>query len=126
MNPWCSRFGPQSIHRIVDRKNFLLLTAEAADRDGAPAAYPAWRASFGQTLSRVRRWAGASRSRGNTGPLDIRCDNTYHSFMDSGLKAEIRQAKPFASGEQEAFLNLLRTAAALAPVRDRSPCAPCG
>jgi DNA-binding MarR family transcriptional regulator len=33
--------------------------------------------------------------------------------MDSGLKAEIRQTKPFASGEQEAFLNLLKTAAAL-------------
>jgi len=33
--------------------------------------------------------------------------------MDSGLKAEIKQAKPFGSGEQEAFLNLLRTAAAL-------------
>jgi len=33
--------------------------------------------------------------------------------MNSGLQAEIKQAKPFASGEQEAFLNLLRTAATL-------------
>ena len=33
--------------------------------------------------------------------------------MDSGLQAEIKQGKPFGSAEEEAYLNVLRSAAVL-------------
>lgn len=45
--------------------------------------------------------------------LDILCDNTHFSGMPAKLKDEIRQSKPFASLEQEAFLSLGRTWAVL-------------
>lgn len=41
------------------------------------------------------------------------CDNTYYPLMNTGLRVEIKQERPFESAQQEAFLNLLRTSAAL-------------
>ena len=45
--------------------------------------------------------------------LDIKCYNTYFRSMTSSLREEIRQKAAFKSLEQEAYLNLIRTAALL-------------
>ena len=45
--------------------------------------------------------------------LDNMCDNTYHAAMNTKLRDEIQQAKRFGSRAQEAYLNLVRTAAVL-------------
>ncbi len=41
--------------------------------------------------------------------LDKGCCNVYSGFVSGKLAREIRQSKPFASREEEAFLNLGRT-----------------
>jgi DNA-binding MarR family transcriptional regulator len=46
-------------------------------------------------------------------PLDNSRYNNYITGMTAKLKDEIKQVKPFASREQEAFLNLQRTADAM-------------
>lgn len=51
--------------------------------------------------------------------LDILCDNTHFSGMPAKLKDEIRQSKPFASLEQEAFLSIGRTGALLGAAFER-------
>ena len=43
-------------------------------------------------------------------PVENRRYNTYRLDMPSKLRDEIKQARPFRSPEQEAFLNLQRTA----------------
>jgi DNA-binding MarR family transcriptional regulator len=45
--------------------------------------------------------------------LDIECYNTYIQSMTHELRTEIRQSQPFKSLEQEAHLNVLRTASVL-------------
>ena len=45
--------------------------------------------------------------------VDIKCDNTYNPVMPTNLQEELRQKRPFASREQEAFLSLGRTWAVL-------------
>lgn len=46
-------------------------------------------------------------------PLDNSRNNDYIAFMAGRLRAEIKQKKPFRHVEQEAFVNLQRTADAL-------------
>ena len=46
-------------------------------------------------------------------PLDNCCYHKYYSGVGKKLADEIKQAKPFNSLEQEAYLNLQRTAAVL-------------
>ena len=45
-------------------------------------------------------------------PLDTQCYNTYYAAM-TDLKTEIKQTKPFGSLQEEAHLNIVRTAAML-------------
>lgn len=53
----------------------------------------------------------ASRSR--EAQLDNACDNTYTWLMPSRLHDEIKQTRAFRSVREEAYLNLVRTAAVL-------------
>lgn len=45
--------------------------------------------------------------------LDNECYNTYCCAMANRLRDEIKQQAPFVSPEQEAYLNIIRTAAVL-------------
>lgn len=45
--------------------------------------------------------------------LDSKCDNTYSPLVSKTLRDEIKQTRPFSSGEQEAYLSLGRTWAGL-------------
>ena len=45
--------------------------------------------------------------------FDKICHNTYILFMPTELREEIKQTRPFASREEEAYLNIERTAAVL-------------
>src|SRR5690606_41471247 len=56
----------------------------------------------GRSYVKVRRWV-----------LTTRVVNTYIAPMSQTLQHEIRQTKPFASLEAEAFLSIARTAAVL-------------
>lgn len=53
------------------------------------------------------------QTRDRAGAIDSMCYHTYLPYMSTDLRADIKQSAPFRSGEEEAFLNLLRTSALL-------------
>src|SRR4051812_9426831 len=76
-------------------------------RDMLPAAsYPV----CGRTRRESDRSADWGKADPSPGPVENHRSNRYRSGMPSRLREEIKQTRPFRSAEQEAFLNLQRTA----------------
>ena len=115
MRPCANRFGCRARSYM---SGTILLGVPARAPGGRLAPVPGHELPVTRDAGRrtdVGRWGReeAAAAELRNGGVDTGCDNTYTPSMTPSLRDEIRQKRPFQSLEQEAYLNVVRTAAAL-------------